>query len=168
MGWNAAPPPSLSFSASAAVVSSGGSVTLTWNATDADSCTASGGWGGARSPSGQEVFSNLQNTATYTLSCAGSGGSVVEMVSVAVTGSLDISWQAPSEDVNGAPVTSVASYRIYYGASSRNYDDYVEVSGTATSHTLQLVQGQYYLAVTAINDLAEESGYSNETRKNAQ
>ena len=164
----AANPPTLSLSASTTQVDSGQSVTLSWSTTDADSCAASGGWSGARATSGQEVVANLQSTTTFTLSCSGTGGSVVEMVSVAVVGELAMSWQAPAQNIDGSTLTPISAYRIYYGTSSRNYDDYVEVSGSVTSHTLQLLQGDYYLAITAVNNLAEESGYSNEVRKSAQ
>ncbi len=164
----AATPPSLTFSANTTQISAGQNVTLTWNASDADSCSASGGWNGARATGGQEVISNLQSTTTFTLSCSGDGGSVVEMVNVSVVGELTMSWQAPDENVDGSSLTPISAYRIYYGTSTRNYDDYVEVSGSATSHTLQLLQGDYFLAITAVNSLAEESGFSNEVRKSAQ
>ncbi len=161
-------PPTLSLAVSTTQIESGQSVTLTWSTADADSCSASGGWSGARATNGQEVIANLQNTTTFTLSCANSGGNVVEMVNVAVVGSLDLSWQAPTENTDGSALTPISAYRIYYGTSTRNYDDFVEVSGSNTSHTLQLLQGDYYLAVTAVNSQAEESGYSNEILRSAR
>ncbi len=78
------PAPTLTLTASATTVDAGDPVTLDWNATNADGCTASGGWIGGRSTSGTETITNLTTNQTYTLSCAGSGGGVLQEVSVQV------------------------------------------------------------------------------------
>jgi hypothetical protein len=57
----------------------------------------------------------------------------------------------------------LAGYKIYYGNSSRNYDDTTDV-GNQTSWTItDLIDTEsYYFAVTAYDIYANESGYSNE------
>ena len=68
-----APAPSVTFGASAAEIAQGGSITLNWSASDADDCTASGGWSGNRSTSGSESIGPLGNGTTFSLSCSGPG-----------------------------------------------------------------------------------------------
>jgi hypothetical protein len=51
----------------------GSSITLTWTSSNANSCTASGGWSGSKSISGSLTLSNLTSSRTYTLSCSGPG-----------------------------------------------------------------------------------------------
>ncbi|NKB98213.1 MAG: hypothetical protein GKR90_06930 [Pseudomonadales bacterium] len=77
-------------------------------------------------------------------------------------GQLRVEWQAPTENVDGSPVSGIANYRIYYGVRTGEYNDSVQVSGTATEHTLSLSEGRYYLVMTAIDVEGDESGYSNE------
>ena len=163
-----APPPTLSFSASAASVNSGGSAILSWSATDADSCTASGGWIGTKPAVGSESVGPLGAGTSYSLSCEGPGGSIVEMLSVAVISSISIAWTAPVENVDGSMLTDLAGFRIYYGSSSRSYVNMVEVADpTATTTTLNLSSGDYHVAMTALDLEGNESSYSNEVVKTA-
>jgi hypothetical protein len=157
----------VSLAASADVVDAGGSVTLSWSSRNATTCSASGGWSGTKSVAGQQLIPFLQNNQTFTLNCEGAGGSAIAMVSVAVTGSLQISWQVPTENVDGTPIEGLSVFRIHYGTISGNYDKVVEVSGATTSHTLELAQGEYYLAMTAVDLDGDESGLSNEVIKRA-
>ncbi len=86
-GGEPSPPPpaepTLTFSGSPTSVISGQSVALSWNSTNATSCTASGAWSGAKTLLGSETLSPVAN-ATYTLSCGGTGGSVSKQVSITV------------------------------------------------------------------------------------
>jgi hypothetical protein len=78
--------PVVTLAASATSVQTGGSVMLTWTSTDANSCTASGGWTGARAMSGTESIGPLNANTTFALACAGRGGSNNASVSVTITG----------------------------------------------------------------------------------
>jgi hypothetical protein len=56
-------------------VHAGDSVTLTWSATNATSCTASGAWSGSQPTSGTKTVTASQTgSSNYQLSCTGSGG----------------------------------------------------------------------------------------------
>ena len=57
----------------------------------------------------------------------------------------------------------VAGYKIYYGNSSRNYTDSIDV-GNKTSYTISnLLDGKtYFIGITAYNLNGKESSYSNE------
>jgi hypothetical protein len=69
---------------------------------------------------------------------------------------LTLAWD-PSQDA------SLAGYRLYSGAQSRNYSG-SQATGMVTSCTVKNLQdGQtYYFAVTAVDTSGLESGYSNE------
>ena len=94
-----APPASLSFTASDTVLDSGESVTLSWTSSNADSCEASGDWGGVKSLSGAETIGPLVQDANFTLSCSGDGGGAIRQLSIqiddggGVTVVLDVSPQ---------------------------------------------------------------------------
>lgn len=96
--------PTLTFAANPASVTSGGSSTLSWNSTNATSCTASGAWSGSKATNGSQSTGALTSARTYSLNCQGSGGSVSRSVTVSVTAGAP----APRVTLTASP-TSVAS-----------------------------------------------------------
>jgi hypothetical protein len=163
-----APAPSLSFSSSDDLIDQGASVTLSWTAQHATSCTASGGWSGNRSTTGNALISGINSSTTFTLTCSGPGGNVVEMLTVSTLSSIALNWVAPAENVDGTPLTDLAGYRIYYGTASRSYTGMIELTDPGDSgHTLSLASGDYYVAMTALDREGNESAYSNEVLKTA-
>ncbi len=68
-----APPAIARFSAAPSRVQTGDSARLSWQATGAAACTASGGWSGARAPEGEELVRPTASTS-YTLICSNSTG----------------------------------------------------------------------------------------------
>ena len=78
------PPPSVTLTASPTTVAAGGTTTLTWNATGADTCTASGAWSGTKATSNHETSSALSADSTFTLTCTGASGSTSASVTVRV------------------------------------------------------------------------------------
>ncbi|HEX7034414.1 MAG TPA: fibronectin type III domain-containing protein [Pseudomonadales bacterium] len=80
-----------------------------------------------------------------------------------------MSWQAPTHNTDGTPLTDLAGYRIYYGLTGRNYTDQLPVSAaSATSYSLSLPSGDYYFAMTAADADGVESDYSNEVVRTVQ
>src|SRR5919197_54354 len=77
--------PTVSLTASLASVTSGSSANLTWSSSNASSCSASGGWSGAKPPAGSQSTGSLTATTVFTLACTGSGGSATQSVTVTVT-----------------------------------------------------------------------------------
>ena len=77
------PVPVVNLSTTPSTIDQGQSATLSWNSTDASSCTASGAWIGDRATSGTEVVSPTV-TSDYTITCAGDGGSDSATVTVTV------------------------------------------------------------------------------------
>lgn len=68
------PAPVVSLTASPTTITAGGASTLTWSSTNAATCTAGGGWSGAKAASGSEQITAIQATTTYSLTCTGTGG----------------------------------------------------------------------------------------------
>ena len=82
----ATPSPAVSFSASSQSIDVNTEFTLTWSATNTNSCTASGDWSGDKATSGNEALIEVQiGTKTYVISCSGTGGQASASVDVEIT-----------------------------------------------------------------------------------
>ena len=75
--------------------------TLSWSATNVDTCVASGGWSGQKAISGSETVSPAQTT-TYFLRCTGSTD-VVESVTITVDSGSPAPTPAPTPTPTPAP-----------------------------------------------------------------
>lgn len=104
--------PTLSLSASPTVVNGNGGTTLSWSSSNATSCSASGGWSGAKALSGSEAISALASTATFSLNCTGTGGTVSRSVTVTVSASfvVDTAWAPNADNPDG--------YLVYVGPTA--------------------------------------------------
>lgn len=157
--------PSVQLSASAPGVTPGASTTLTWTSANVTSCTASNGWTGSRALSGSETTPGLTSDKTYQLSCSGANGNAIAMTTVTLR-SADLSWTAPSQNVDGSALTNLAGYKVYWGSSPRTYSASASVSGAGTTtFTTNLTPGTWYFAVTAIDSTGAESAKTNEVSK---
>ncbi len=109
------PAPELTF-AGPASVDANSSATLTWEATNATGCTASGGWLGSRAVSGTETTAALTADTSFTLTCTGDGGSVSESLTVSVTQSPP---DAPELTFSGpASVTANSSAMLTWNTTN--------------------------------------------------
>jgi hypothetical protein len=97
------PAPTVTLTLNPTTIASGGSATLSWSTTNADSCTASGGWSGAILTSGSQSTGALTATTSYTLTCTGAGGNAGATAAVTVTATA-----APTVTLTANP-TSIAS-----------------------------------------------------------
>ena len=69
--------------------------------------------------------------------------------------SIKLAWDPNTE-------SNLSGYKVYYGSASRVYVASIAV-GNVTNYTLNVSQtGTYYIAVTAYDNLQNESDYSNE------
>ena len=87
-----------------------------------------------------------------------------------ITKTVTLAWDANSE-------TDLAGYNLYYGISARpvteegpettTYTEKVAINdATATTHSIDLTLEIYYFALTAFDDVGNESGFSNEVSAN--
>ena len=80
-----------------------------------------------------------------------------------------LTWNAPTTNSDGTPLTDLAGYKVYYGTASGNYAQTVDVGNVTTSVVSNLTDGAtYYFAVTSYDASGGESGYSNEVSKATQ
>ena len=79
---------------------------------------------------------------------------------------VTLSWIPPTTRADGTPLTDLAAYKIYFGTSSGNYTQNIDV-GNVTSYTVtNLSTGTaYYFATTAYDASNNESSFSNEVSK---
>ena len=77
--------PIVTLSADRTSVREGESATLTWSASDADQCTASGDWSGSLPGAGSRTIENLTKSSDFRLTCRNALGTQSDNVQVAVT-----------------------------------------------------------------------------------
>ncbi|MFO1407109.1 MAG: putative Ig domain-containing protein [Steroidobacteraceae bacterium] len=84
------------------------------------------------------------------------------VVAAATTGWATLSWVAPTQNVDGTPLTDLAGYRVLYGQSATTLDSSLQVAGAAiTTATVQgLKAGTWYFAVKAYTADGSESDLS--------
>lgn len=143
--------PTIALTVSASTVAAGGSITLSWSAVKATRCIASHGWSGTRSVSGSETISNLQQDATFGLTCSGKKGSASQAVAVVVQQAQttvgvvyrrddSIAYgpgHEPTSGLGGAEVTLLDSSAVS------------DASGAYTLKTVGAARGNNYTALGA-------------------
>lgn len=79
------------------------------------------------------------------------------------TGSATLSWNVPTQNTDGSPLTDLAGYRVYYGtdASSLAQSEDIVGSGTTSFVVSGLSAGTWYFAISAFNSAGAESNLSN-------
>ena len=83
--------------------------------------------------------------------------------SAAFASVVTLSWDAPTKNADGTPLTDLAGYKIYYGTSSHAYSTAIDVGNVAKHMVSNLENGVvYYFAVTAHDTSGNESNFSNE------
>lgn len=87
-----------------------------------------------------------------------------------VTGSATLSWQAPTQNTDGSPLTNLAGYRIVYGTSQNALTQTIAINnpGTTTYVIDGLTQATWYFAVRAVNSAGIESENSAVASKTIQ
>lgn len=116
-GGGANPPPRLSFFSHGGYIGSGESATLNW-ASDGTSCTAGGGWSGAKSASGSQTVGPLTQTTTFTLSCTNMSSTASNATVTIVTGSPLPPAPTASKVISEENLTSLDFSRLPYGVQA--------------------------------------------------
>ena len=142
--------PTAALTASATSIASGGESTLTWSSTDATACTATGGWTGALAASGSQSSGPLTATTTFSLTCAGAGGTstaVTETVTVDALPTVTLT-AAPASVANGAASTLTwASQNATACTASQGWSGALATNGTQSTGAL-LATTPYALTCT--------------------
>jgi hypothetical protein len=93
--------------------------------------------------------------------------SVAAASTAPVPGSATLSWDAPTVNTDGAPLSDLIGYHIYYGDSPGTLTQSVSVAGAATlSYEITgLAPGTWYFAVAADAADGTQSALSNVASK---
>ena len=83
------------------------------------------------------------------------------------TRNVTLNWQAPTQLIDGAPLTDLAGFRLYYGRSSGDYEETVELQAGLSSYVIEGLSAgtTWYFSATAYrsngmeSDLAPEIAY---------
>jgi hypothetical protein len=129
---------------------------LTWSTSPAaQSCTASGGWSGAKAASGNQTLASINASTNYTLTCRWA------------TAAVNVLWDAPTTNTDGSALTDLAGFKVVYGTSSTSLTSTATVYNTAARSTSipSLAAGTWYFAVRAFNANQTDSPNSNVTSK---
>ena len=93
----------------------------------------------------------------YRYSEAGESGSVSSS-----NKSITLSWERPALNSDGSDLNDLAGYKIYYGTSSNDYSQSIDVGNITSAVISSLSSGTWCFATTAYDAAGNESGYSNE------
>jgi len=115
------------------------------------------------------------DVATYTgirITVSGGGTSVtspaysVAVVAVA-SGSATLTWQPPTQNTDGSPLTDLAGYRVYWGQSPSSLNNSMPLNnaGITTYVVEELTPATWYFSVTALDADDLESSFSNVASK---
>jgi hypothetical protein len=74
-----------------------------------------------------------------------------------------LSWEAPTSNTNGTPLTDLNGYRIYYGSNANDLSQSVQITsaGIQTYVIDNLPAGTWYFAIMAVTSAGTESALSN-------
>jgi hypothetical protein len=124
--------------------------------------TGTGRLSGTPSTSSTGVFSDVRITVSD-----GRASSALVPFSIAVTdsqttGSATLSWQPPTSNTDGSPLTNLAGYVVRYGTSPDALDIQVRIDnpGLVTYVVSDLAPATWYFQVVAYNSVGVESSPS--------
>lgn len=104
------------------------STVLTWDIANVTSCQASGSWSGTKPIKGTQTITGLTTSATYTLLCTRDASA---------TGSANLSWNAPTQNTDGSPLTNLSGYKILHGPAATQLTQTIAVNDkAATAYTV--------------------------------
>jgi len=119
----------------------------------------SGGSGSSGSSEGGRIVSSGN-------AISGSGDSGSEQGPGASIGSsVTLAWDKPDSNSDGSDLNDLAGYKVYYGTSSNNYTQSIDIGNTTSAVISNLSSGTWCFATTAYDSAGNESGYSNEACK---
>ena len=120
---------------------------------------ATGKLAGTPSSSSTGKFSNITIVASDGTNSDELGPFEITVASTNTTGSATLSWQPPTENADGSPLTNLAGYMIRYGTQSDALTLEVNISnpGITTAMIENLAPATWYFTVSAYTSTGVES-----------
>jgi hypothetical protein len=77
-------------------------------------------------------------------------------------GSVELSWEAPTQNEDGSPLTDLAGYKVYWGTTPGEYPNSITIDNPSVMTYLvdNLAPNTYYFVATAFNTEGAESAPS--------
>jgi Putative Ig domain len=121
--------------------------------------TRTGKLAGTPSSSSTGTFSDITISVTDGKSNSRLGPFNITVKSTATTGSATLSWQPPTENADGSPLTNLAGYVIRYGNRSDALTVELKISnpGITTAMIENLAPATWYFTVSAYTSTGVES-----------
>jgi hypothetical protein len=103
------------------------------------------------------IFIILVPAASFVTGCGG-------VIEGPRTATVNLTWDAPSQNADGTTLIDIAGYRVYFGETPLTYPNSVMIFGTGTSASIGNLHYDrtVYFAVAAYNIYGYLSSYSNE------
>ena len=109
-------------------------------------------------------YTNIRISVTDGQASASLSSFSIEVVAVAL-GSATLSWNPPTQNTDGSALT-LDGYKLYWGTTHGNYTNVETIGNNVTTYMLDnLAPNTYYFVMTALDNLGNESDYSNEATK---
>jgi hypothetical protein len=85
------------------------------------------------------------------------------LVVATATGSAILTWNPPTQNVDGTPLTDLAGYKVYWGTAQGSYQNSATLNNPGLSSYVveQLTPATWHFVLTAVNSQGVESSYSN-------
>jgi hypothetical protein len=114
-------------------------------------------------------FANIVIRVTNDTSSAALPAFTINVTATS-TGSATITWAVPTQNTNGTPLVNLAGYRIYYGTSTNNLSQSVQITNPSltTYMVADLAPGTWYFAMVDYTSAGDVSDYSNIGSKTVQ
>jgi len=111
---------------------------------------------------GNIIISVTDGKATRSLSAFS-----ISVKSAAGTGSVTLSWTAPTKNTDCTALTNLAGYRVHYGTSAGSYTNSVQLPNKSLTSVVieDLTPARWYFAVKAYNTSGVESTFSGSVSK---
>ena len=128
---------------------------------------ATGKLAGTPSSSSTGKFSNITIVASDGTHSDELGPFEITVASTNTTGSATLSWQPPTENADGSPLTNLAGYVIRYGTRSDALTQELKIGnpGITTAMIEGLALAKWYFTVSAYTLANVESNLSNVVQK---
>lgn len=138
-----------------------GPFAIAWDVPNGTACQAAGivDWNGAVAASGTKSVKPGTGTKTLTLACTVPGP--------AEKGSVTLTWQPPTQNVDGSALTNLSGFRLYYGTAANALNTTAAINNAGVSrYTIEnLNAGTWHFAITALNSSGAESDKSGTVSK---